>query len=446
MSSITSGLTSSSFFYSAVGRTQSSVKPVQSSQSESQPSTTKTDIYIPGTEGKVYESFTEYIPLKSGGRWEINNDGTSTFKPAYSAITLIPTPGNGHSNASSNILQYIQSKFPSVITADDIDKNIPGAILQDGQWILVEDFIENNAKNNEATNNVIEEFSQAVIDEKNKPLSFALTLNTKTKALELRDLQGQLIEPVAIVKHTTKEERAVAIAANPSLIWSFEGENLVFKNHDILNAVFSQTFKSTDSQEAVVDSYGYTYSVPGSYESPLVSGNGSLNASIKVLVTEGQNTIESVDTTDLYGLTLQEREQFFAEWQKIFDQSGVQLDAEKQVYSFIPAGLGCGDKSSNGGWGISLDLEDNITVNQIIKLRNDNPVLQKLFSKVEKIRNGEIADDTLAQQYSIRVTDNNGNRLVKNQIIIEAKNGNQIEMSVEQFKQLDRKAIAELLK
>ncbi|MDR1491489.1 MAG: hypothetical protein LBT05_02015 [Planctomycetaceae bacterium] len=292
---------------------------------------------------------------------------------------------------------------------------------------------------------MIKKATQAVIEEESQPLSFTLALNDETKALELRDLQGKLIEPVAIVKHTTAEERAAAIAANPGLIWSFEGGNHVFENHEILNAAFSQTFKSIDSLEAAVDRYGYTYSVPGSYESSLTSSNGILNASLKKLVTEGQNTIESVDATNLYGLTLQEQEQFFAEWQKIFNQSGVQLDAKKQIYSFIPAGEGCGNKTSNGGWGIHLDLEDNEAVRQIIKLRNENPILQQLFSKAEKIRNGVIADDTLAQQYSIRVTDNDGNRLANDQIIIEAKNGNQIEISVEQFKQFDRKVIAELL-
>jgi hypothetical protein len=286
--------------------------------------------------------------------------------------------------------------------------------------------------------------TQAVIEEESQPLSFTLTLNNETQALELRDLQGKLIEPVAIVKQTTAEERAAAIAANPGSIWSFEGENRVFENHEILNAVFNQTFKSTDSSEAAVDRYGYTYSVPGSYESSLTSSNGLLKASLKTLVMEGQNTIESVDTTNLYGLTLQERELFFSEWQKIFDQSSVQLDAEKQVYSFIPAGEGCGNKSSNGGWGIRLDLDDK-TLNQVVKLRNENSVLQQLFSKAEKIRNGEMSDDTLAQQYSICVTDNNGNRLVDNHIIVEARNGNQVEMSVEQFKQLDRKMIADLL-
>ncbi|MDR1491868.1 MAG: hypothetical protein LBT05_03990 [Planctomycetaceae bacterium] len=76
----------------------------------------------------------------------MNKNGASTFEPAYTAIMLIPTPGGFNSNVSSNILQYLQSQFPSVITADNIDENRPGAVFEDEQWILVEDFVKNKAK------------------------------------------------------------------------------------------------------------------------------------------------------------------------------------------------------------------------------------------------------------------------------------------------------------
>jgi len=47
----------------------------------------------------------------------------------------------------------------------------------------------------------------------------------------------------------------------------------------------------------------------------------------------------------------------------------------------------------------------------------------------------------LAQQYSIRVTDNAGKRLADDHIIVEARNGNQVEMSVDQFAKMSRKAV-----
>ncbi|MDR1384210.1 MAG: hypothetical protein LBJ67_10260 [Planctomycetaceae bacterium] len=102
-------------------------------------------------------------------------------------------------------------------------------------------------------------------------------------------------------------ERFAEIAANPASIWTFEGENTVFENHLILDTIVSQTFKSVNSAEPAVDSYGYTYSVPGNYTHPLATGNGYATT----LATKGQTSIESIDTTDLYGLTLEEREQFF---------------------------------------------------------------------------------------------------------------------------------------
>ncbi|MDR0327545.1 MAG: hypothetical protein LBI05_04535 [Planctomycetaceae bacterium] len=57
-----------------------------------------------------------------------------------------------------------------------------------------------------------------------------------------------------------------------------------------------------------------------------------------------------------------------------------------------------------------------------------------------------IADDTLAKQYSILVTDSAGNRLANDRIIVAAKNGNQIEMSVDQFSKMSRLEITKLLR
>jgi len=53
---------------------------------------------------------------------------------------------------------------------------------------------------------------------------------------------------------------------------------------------------------------------------------------------------------------------------------------------------------------------------------------------------------SMAQQYSIRVTDNDGNRLANDRIIVEARNGNQVEMSVEQFSNMSRLDITRLLR
>jgi hypothetical protein len=144
MSSITSGLTSR--FYSAAANMQATAQPVQSSQSVSKPSTAMTDIYIPGTEGKVYESFTEYRPSESGGRWDINNNGSFAFKPGYTAVTFIPTPGGFNSNASSNILQNLQSKFPSVITPTISTKTDPAPFSKTDNGYLLKILLKTKQK------------------------------------------------------------------------------------------------------------------------------------------------------------------------------------------------------------------------------------------------------------------------------------------------------------
>jgi hypothetical protein len=69
-----------------------------------------------------------------------------------------------------------------------------------------------------------------------------------------------------------------------------------------------------------------------------------------------------------------------------------------------------------------------------------------VVDEADEVEKGLIPDDTLAQQYSILVTDKDGNRLANDQIIVAARNGNQVEMSVEQFAKMSRLEITKLLR
>ncbi|MDR1384211.1 MAG: hypothetical protein LBJ67_10265 [Planctomycetaceae bacterium] len=94
---------------------------------------------------KNYETFTIYEPSKSGGGvWDFT---TGTFKPGYSAVTFIATPGGSEAEviaAGNRILNSIP-KLPEVVTADDINTSRPGAVYENGQWTFVEDFVKNRA-------------------------------------------------------------------------------------------------------------------------------------------------------------------------------------------------------------------------------------------------------------------------------------------------------------
>jgi len=319
----------------------------------------------------------------------------------------------------------------------------------------------------------------SVVDETvNEPASSGGTITLfcdcdETGALILRDADGNALP----TEHrestvwnsafkTDKQEFYRQLEANPGLIWRFdmEGANKIYEGHDILNALSPKVYQNVASPKQIVDEYGYTFHVPayGPNENYTVWG----------ITTEGgnlSNTIHSVDRSGdsygLYGLTLEERDIFYAEVQKIFDQNGVQLDARKEYYRLLPSApqdmpkptVGCDGQPLPkdhvwtpfpGGWswgGIDSPV-DQTTVQTIKDAIIENSTLRALFEKAGKVRSGEIADDTLAQQYSIRVTDNEGNHLANDRIIIAVKNGNQVEMSVDQFSQMSRLDITKLLR
>ncbi|MGL4941719.1 MAG: hypothetical protein ACRC46_00825 [Thermoguttaceae bacterium] len=91
------------------------------------------DAYMPGTEGKILDVYTRYMPT-SGGRMDYK---TGTIQQGYIALTMFAGDGKG---APSN----------GLITASEIDPSKPGAVFSDGQWVNVTDFL---AKHNRAANN-----------------------------------------------------------------------------------------------------------------------------------------------------------------------------------------------------------------------------------------------------------------------------------------------------
>jgi hypothetical protein len=252
---------------------------------------------------------------------------------------------------------------------------------------------------------------------------------------------------------------------NPGLVWRFdigeEGEsNKAYEGHDILNAIFPHVYDSVTSMKQVTDGYGYTFDVPAWQPGADFNGWGS-----HCQVGQRYDTITSIDLSGLDGLTLEERDKFYTEVQKIFDKNGVQADARKESYRFHAAApkdmpkptVGCNGQPlpkdydwtpfpGGWSWGGTDSPIDQAAVQKVQDEIFANSTLHALFEKAAGVRNGTIADDTLAQQYSILVTDSEGNRLANDRIIVAARNGNQVEMSVDQFSKMSRLDITKLLR
>jgi hypothetical protein len=273
------------------------------------------------------------------------------------------------------------------------------------------------------------------------------------------DLDGNEIFPFS------EADIAKEWEANPGQLWLFEEKNKAFEGHDILNAIFPKIYSSVTSSKLLVDEYGYTLSVPGMRASTrmmeMINGQLVRITPVSGPFIEGQSTpnaIYSVDQSVFGGLTLEERDKFFAEVQKMLDKHGIKLDARKEVFGYSAPGMipVCDSDEmvwSPGNWfwqgGLERESQSVISQTQRELFQREmasNPIIRTLFAKAKGVRNGTIADDTFAQQYSIRVTDNDGNRLANDRIIVEARNGNQIEMSVEQFSQMSRLEITKLLR
>jgi hypothetical protein len=299
----------------------------------------------------------------------------------------------------------------------------------------------------------------------------------------ITDLEGNVVKPDEGLERqwwANVDELREKLEQNPGLKWRFdvEGSNKDYEGHDILNAILPKVYESATSLDNVYDEYGYTFAMmPATawglatvFTSSIDRSNGAntIGEPTGKIVTSSNYThydedhngfINSTSSTSLNFLTLEERDMFFTEMQKIFDQNGLKLDARKENYAFIESEIGKpnpGYSCAGGGewiphpgsyrWlggGANYDLTAIFTVEKQIQ---ENSTLKSLYDKVDKVRKGEIADDTLAQQYSIRVTDNEGNRLANDRIIVEAKNGNQIEMSVKQFSEMSRMDITKLLR
>ena len=272
------------------------------------------------------------------------------------------------------------------------------------------------------------------------------------------------------------ESRRTEWYNNPMSRWEYAEGADDFKGHDIMQSMLDEMEfhigpSSPVSYNQVADEYGYVSQPPArisdNYMQFKPGGSGPIEARWSLLdVKNGrpmpgtewveyqyrtanptkppipENQIESKDWCNLTGLTLDERKSFLDEVQKIIDANGYGMNARQISYSSI-GGLPNLQAADFAAFG-ELDRKNG---GELIFMIAKDSNLMNLLAKSTAVRSGILPNTTQAQQYTIKVTDKDGNRLDDNQIIVVAGDGSgrELQISVDQYNELGRKGITELL-
>lgn len=221
------------------------------------------DAYMPGTEGQLLETYTRYHPT-SGGRMDFR---TGTIQQGYIALTLVAGEGKG-------------APSTGLITEAEIDRNKPGAVFSSGKWVDVNEFLDSKTR---STGNASQTNSTKQDAAPKETYTWNLSQVDSTKIFggdgrlyvssmtsddaSFNPFAGSRqvdLSSLGSTRLTPLQQKQ--LQNNPGVMWSFDSENKAFEGHDILNAVFAKSFTNLETRERVVDEYGYSYSVPGSYD------------------------------------------------------------------------------------------------------------------------------------------------------------------------------------
>ncbi|MGL6196388.1 MAG: hypothetical protein ACRC2T_16350 [Thermoguttaceae bacterium] len=251
-------------------------------------------------------------------------------------------------------------------------------------------------------------------------------------------------------------ERQLEWNNNP---WKFASGSEAFQGHEIMNSMLKEinfrpeTGNSDGTRSLpVIDEYGYNSQPPAVIaEQPgsfipmniayVIDERNEIHQVAMKSAPLPHNTIETKDWVNLPGLTLDERKTFLDGVQKLIDQNGYGLDARYLRYSGA-AEFPDINSAHEDIWG----RIDPATAVKLSKKITEEPNLVDLLQKSVDSRIGEGLYSPTTQEYSIKVTDSEGNRLANDEIIIISGNGQkQVQMSVKDYDNLDRKQITEML-
>ncbi|MGL6194574.1 MAG: hypothetical protein ACRC2T_07090 [Thermoguttaceae bacterium] len=243
---------------------------------------------------------------------------------------------------------------------------------------------------------------------------------------------------------------------NPLSRWDYNTGAEAFQGHDIMQWMTDNTDVRSimiDGKNRVygsqpIDEYGYSYKAPADYQARPEQGVGKrlgvivdeayfqvLDSGPKVDLTPSapSTMLDTQDRVGLQGLTLEERKTFLDGVQNILDENNIDLNSRELRY---------GGGSNAPSWVSG----SNGYLDNVMSLIQENKGLMDLMLKSGRVQAGRTTNEATAQEYSIKVTDNQGNKLPSDQIIVASGDGQkQLQMSVEQFKQLDRLAITSML-
>ncbi|MGL6197121.1 MAG: hypothetical protein ACRC2T_20110 [Thermoguttaceae bacterium] len=244
---------------------------------------------------------------------------------------------------------------------------------------------------------------------------------------------------------------------NPLSRWDYNKGAEAYQGHDIMQWMTDDfvTVVSEDNNwgqkvtfgKFPVDEYGYSYNPPARYQGRPEQGLDVVQSRylddkyveihdknpVKDAPASPNITLKTQDRVGLIGLTLEERKFFLDGVQQILDENNIDENARVLRY---------GGGITGPSW---VDGKSGYLDN-VMELIKENQGLMDLMLKSGNVKAGRTSNDTLFQEYRILVTDKSGNKLPGDQIIIESGNSQkQLQMSVEEFKNLDRTKITAML-
>ncbi|MGL6195042.1 MAG: hypothetical protein ACRC2T_09500, partial [Thermoguttaceae bacterium] len=284
------------------------------------------------------------------------------------------------------------------------------------------------------------------------------------------------LEPVDMSKLSDKMRDL--LSKNSQTSWTFQQGYEALQGHEILNTGIWN-----------VDEYGMSFSVPGveSYYSNGTMWKAPETQPVEVVqydvngkeISRGPYvdtqpidlTIKSVDQVGLGSMSLDNRKTFLDRLQTLIDQSdSPALHGMKATSLHLEGVFISKNADPNVQDRPDLFYDENLrtfyvtanrnhdfspeSMSEIEKLINSDSVLQGMYKETyvrdrlgyeNSVGTSNLGYPESRDNFSIKITDENGNRLANNELIVSL-DSKELRMTVEQYKSKDRKEIVDLVR
>ncbi|MGL6194571.1 MAG: hypothetical protein ACRC2T_07075 [Thermoguttaceae bacterium] len=460
------------------------------------------DAYMPGTEGKMLDVFTVYHPT-SGGRMDYM---TGTIQQGYLAVTMFAGDGKGAPSNGLIMASEIDPSKPGAVFSNGKWENVTDFVAK--QNLAANASQSDTAEQTDTaketyTWSLTREESAKIFGNDDRlyiseiisddPDFNPFTDISRVVSAELRfvpptPLQSKQMQNESDLLTLDRQNERQARAAQREAVqkeWETWNNDVTsrfqlqqgaesLQGHDL----FKNFAEKLVPGLSMVDEYGYTNTLPATAKEP----PGSLPIAADAMRLRGTLTFSdgrvldydnmsweevqkhmtpssskpeaaSFDSVGLYGLSLDERKSFLDSVQQLIDKNGLELNARDLKY------IGSNGSQDNAVKGIVSNVVASFgnqfqseqfggQLQKLGDLISSDRSLVQLMQKSYDFTTGKSWDEIAKKdhEYTLKVVDNAGNRLANDQLFIESGNGQkQLQMSVEQFKQLDRLAITAML-